>query len=74
MDLILTPLVTRILKQYVKRSSEGAGSDLKVRSMAAGGGGAVWQLHSHFSTRLALGYCGCSGRLFVASITATACA
>jgi hypothetical protein len=72
MDLILTPLVTRILKQYVKRSSEGAGSDLKVRSMAAGG--AVWQLHSHFSTRLALGYCGCSGRLFVASIAATACA
>ena len=31
MDLILTPLVTRLLKQYVRRSSEGAGRDLKVR-------------------------------------------
>ncbi|KAL4436856.1 hypothetical protein ABPG75_003995 [Micractinium tetrahymenae] len=30
MDLLLTPLVTRLLKQYVKRSSEGAGRDLKV--------------------------------------------
>lgn len=31
MDLLLTPLVTRFLQQYVKRSAEGAGSDLKVR-------------------------------------------
>lgn len=31
MDLILTPLVRSLLTQYVKRSAEGAGSDLKVR-------------------------------------------
>lgn len=30
MDRLLTPLVTRVLQQYVKQSSEGAGSDLKV--------------------------------------------
>lgn len=35
MDLILTPLVTRLLKQYVKRSAEGAGTDLKVPSCTA---------------------------------------
>lgn len=34
MDLLLTPLVTRLLKQYVKRSSEGAGRDLKVGAAA----------------------------------------
>lgn len=36
MDLILTPLVTRFLRQYVRHSSEGAGSDLKVRRRTAG--------------------------------------
>lgn len=30
MDLLLTPLVSKFLRQYVKRSAEGAGSDLKV--------------------------------------------
>lgn len=30
MEYVLTPLVTRVLRQYVKRSAEGAGSDLKV--------------------------------------------
>lgn len=30
MEYVLTPLVTRFLRQYVKRSSEGAGSNLKV--------------------------------------------
>lgn len=35
MDRLLTPLVTGMLRQYVKRSAEGAGSDLKVS-------GGVW--------------------------------
>lgn len=34
MDRLLTPLVTRVLQQYVKRSAEGAGSDLKVSTAA----------------------------------------
>lgn len=35
MDLLLTPLVSKFLQQYVKRSAEGSGSDLKVRREAA---------------------------------------
>ena len=42
MDLILTPLVTRLLKQYVKRSSEGVGRDLKVRRAFSGGRAGGW--------------------------------
>ena len=37
MDLLLTPLVSKFLRQYVKRSAEGAGSDLKVGGPAAVG-------------------------------------
>lgn len=33
MEYVLTPLVTRFLRQYVKRSSEGAGSNLKVGAL-----------------------------------------
>lgn len=36
MEYVLTPLVTRFLRQYVKRSAEGSGSNLKVRANRCG--------------------------------------
>lgn len=45
MDLLLTPLVSKFLRQYVKRSAEGAGSDLKVGGPAAAAVGCkLWRL------------------------------